>query len=395
MRFREITAYSGLAYANQLASVLINFLFIRTLSLSTLGDIAIAKVWMQFMDYSHLGLRFTLDRYVPVWNRHRCAQLLSICILVSSIVSGLIVCLALFLSTNQFLIFSFCLWGYSIAIATILKNFYRASANSAAMIATYVVCPTIPAIAQTVVLWIWGFNGFLIATILASVVTTLYLLRNSGPLICYMRNQLRYTLKSVRSATIFLFLNSVVIFLSFSIDRIILNAYATKEVLGEYSVILFAFSLLLTIPSTIAEFVFPKIIRTAVEHQRIYFPRQLLAILAPTVLCTFVAYVLAPFAVPRLTTYSQLVPAIQLVTIGVLPYAVSPVLFLVMSAFDMHAELLFSACTALTIYILLLLWGGSQATDKLLFFTYARVAYGYILLMAYGLSLPLCRPKAV
>jgi O-antigen/teichoic acid export membrane protein len=391
VRFREISAYSGLAYINQVASVLLNLLFIRTLSLTTLGEIAIAKVWMQVMDYSHLGLRFSLDRYVPVWDRHRSAHLLWICIGVSSVVSTLIIGLAMLFTDNRVLILVFCLWGYGVAIATILKNYYRASANSAGMLATYFACPTIPAIVQTVVFYLSGFTGFLIATAVTSLASTVYLLTKAYPLIGEIRHQLSETLPSVRSATITLFITAVVIFLTFSVDRIILNAYASKEVVGEYSIIMFAFSLLLIIPSTVAEFIFPKIVRTTVEDGRTFHPRAILTILIPTATATIMAYVTAPYLVPRLTSYGHLVGEIQLVTLGVLPYAATTILFHVMSALDMRMQLVLSACAVLGAYGLALLWGGAHSADKLEFFTLARVLYGYVLLFAYWVCLAMRR----
>jgi O-antigen/teichoic acid export membrane protein len=393
LRFREIGAYSGLAYLNQVTSVLVNFLFIRTLSLTTLGDIAIAKVWMQVMDYSHMGLRFSLDRYVPVWERHRSIHLLWICIGVSSIVSAALICLALLFTDNKGLILVFCIWGYGVAIATILKNYYRASADAARMLTTYFACPTIPAVAQTAAFFLWGFNGFLMVTVASSLVTTAYLLIKAWPMMAEIRHRLTETLHAVRAATATLFINALVIFLTFSVDRIILNAYSSKEVLGEYSIILFAFSLLLIIPSTVAEFIFPKIVRTTVEDGKIFHPREMLTILIPTAIATLVAYAAAPYLVAKLTSYEHLVADIQLVTLGVLPYAATPILFHVMSALDMRIPLVLSACVVLGLYVLALLWGGMHADNKLEFFTLARVYYGYLLLLAYGMCLMLHRRR--
>lgn len=393
MRFREMGAYSGLVYLNQVANVLVNFLFIRTLSLTTLGDIAIAKVWMQVMDYSHLGLRFSLDRYVPVWDRHRSAHLLWICVGVSSIVSAAIISVALLFTDNPLLILVFCIWGYGVAIATILKNYYRASADAARMLATYVTCPTIPAIAQAAAFYVWGFAGFLIVTATTSLATSVYVLIKARPLLAEIRHPLRDTLHAVRGATVTLFINAIVIFLTFSVDRIVLNAYSSKEVLGEYSIVLFAFSLLLIIPSTVAEFIFPTIVRTTVEDGRTFHPRAMLTILAPTATAALVAYVSAPYLVPGLTNYGHLVGDIQLVTLGVLPYAATPILFHVMSALDLRRSLIVSACAVLGVYVVALVWGGMHADRKLEFFTLARVLYGYVLLAAYGLCLALHRRR--
>lgn len=387
MRFREITAYSGLAYINQVASVLVNFLFIRTLSLATLGDIAIAKVWMQVMDYSHLGLRFSLDRYVPVWDRQRSAHLLWICIAVSSIVSAVITGLAMLFTDNKLLILVFCLWGYGVAIATILKNYYRASADAARMLATYVASPTIPAVAQSAAFYLWGFTGFLIVTAASSLAATGFVLIMASHLVAQIRHRLRETLRAVRSTAITLFINAVVIFLTFSVDRIILNAHSSKEVLGEYSVILFAFSLLLIIPSTLAEFVFPKVVRTTIRDGRTFYPRETMLILIPTLCIIVLAYLLAPYLIAKLTDYERLTANIQLVTLGIIPYAFTPILFHVMSTLDMRLPLILSGCAVLCAYTLTLLWGGMYASSKLEFFTVARVLYGYALLCAYWICL--------
>ncbi len=393
MRFRDISAYSTLAYLNQVASVLINILFIRTLSLNTLGEIAIAKVWMQVMDYSHLGLRFSLDRYVPVWDRHRSAHLLWICIGLSSFISIVIVGLALLFTDNKLLILVFCIWGYGVGIATILKNYYRASANATLMLATYMACPTIPAVAQTAAFYQWGFTGFLFVTAATSLATTAYVLIKARPMLSEITHQLRETLHAVRTATITLFINAVVIFLSFSVDRIILNAHSSKEVLGEYSIIMFAFSLLLIIPSTVAEFIFPRVVRTAIKDGKAFYPREMVAILVPTALATLVAYFSAPNLVASLTSYGHLVEYIQLVTLGVLPYAATPILFHAMSALDLRAQLVLSACTVLGVYVLALLWGGEYATNKLEFFTLGRTLYGYALLCAYWFCLAIHKRK--
>lgn len=393
MRFREISAYSTLAYLNQVVSVIINILFIKTLTLNTLGEIAIAKVWMQVMDYSHLGLRFSLDRYVPVWDRHRSAHLLWICIWLSSFVSAVIIGIALLFTDNTLLILVFCIWGYGVAIATILKNYYRASLDATRMLATYIACPTIPAVAQTAAYYLWGFTGFLIVTAAASLVATIYVLMKAWPVMLDIRHGLIETLHSVRSTTITLFISAVVIFLTFAVDRIILNAYSSKEVLGEYSIILFAFSLLLIIPSTVAEFIFPKIVRTTVDDGKAFYPQEILTILVPTAFATFLAYLSAPYLVARFTSYGHLVEYIQLVTLGVLPYAVTPVLFHVMSALDLRLQLVMSACAVLGVYVLALVWGGAHAANKLEFFTLARTYFGYTLLFVYWLCLVMRRRR--
>lgn len=393
MRFKELSAYSGLAYLNQFANVLLNLLFIKSLSLHTLGEIAIAKVWMQVMDYSHLGLRFSLDRYVPVWDRQRSAHLLWICIGVSSLVSVVIIGVALLFTENKLLILIFCAWGYGIAIATILKSYYRASAELKQMLTTYVVCPTIPIVGQAASFYFWGFNSFLAVTAFTSLTVTLYLLTKVRSTAADAWRHLYASLSSVRSTAAALFIYSIVVFLAFSVDRIILNGYSSKELVGKYSIILFAFAMLLIIPSTLAEFIFPKIIRTTIDDGRKFYPREILAILCPTAAAVMVAYLSAPYLLSKFTRYGDLVEQIQLITLGILPYAVTPILYHVMNALNLRVQLVLSTCALLCIYMLALFWGGIHSASKLEFFTLARVLYGYGLLSVYWLCLALHRRR--
>ena len=285
------------------------------------------------------------------------------------------------------LILIFCIWGYGVAIATILKNYYRASADLKLMLRTYLVCPTIPVLAQATALHFGGFNSFLVITAFASITTTAYLLINLRTRAVDIWYHLYATLRSVRSATTMLFINSLLIFLTFSVDRIILNAYSSKDVVGEYSVILFAFAMLLIIPSTLAEFIFPKIVRSTVEGGRKFYPQEMLITLIPTTLAVMAAYFLAPYLINKFTPYHHLVEQIQLVTLGIIPYAVTPILFHVMSALDMRVQLVSSACVVLCLYTLALLWGATNADSKLEFFTLTRVLYGYALIGVYWLCL--------
>jgi len=129
MRYKFVGIYSSLAYLNQACNVVINLMFIKLLPLSVLGEVAIAKVWMQLVDYSHLGFRFALDRYGPVWDENRSKNLLWLCIVTSSAVSTAIICFALAFAASPLITTAFVVSGYCIAIATILKNYYLANHN--------------------------------------------------------------------------------------------------------------------------------------------------------------------------------------------------------------------------------------------------------------------------
>lgn len=383
MRYKTISAYSFLAYLNQACNVFINLVFIKTLSLNMLGEVAIAKVWMQLVDYTHLGFRFALDRYVPVWDKDRSENLLWLCIVTTSAVTALLICVALTFTANPLLIATFIVWGYCVSITTILKNYYRASADNRKMLFVYAICPTIPVAIQAVAVIYLGFSWFLGLTITAYVGAVLYLLRDINVRHALTKLDIRATVVSVRLSALSMLMNSIIIFLSFAVDRVLLNYFAPKNVLGEYSVILFAFSLLLIVPSTLAEFIFPKIVSETANTGRIYYPMETLSIIVPTVLAIGIAFIAIPFAMELFPQYGRLTEMIQLIIFGIIPYAVTPVLFHVMNALDMRQELVVAASLVLGLYIAVLAWGGFHSENLLHFFTVARVAYGYLLLLVY------------
>lgn len=343
------------------------------------------------MDYSHLGLRFSMDRYGPVWSRQQTARLLWACIGVSSLLSGFFIILALLFTENKLLILVFCFWGYGVAIATILKNYFRATSEIKNMLMTYAICPTLPLVAQAATFYFWGFNSFLIITAVTSIAAASYLLIKFRDTAVDAWRHVHGTLRLVRSASSTLLINSIFTFLTFSIDRIILNLFSPKTIVGEYSIILFSFALLLTIPSTLAEFIFPKVIRATVDSGRYFYPREILTIFIPTGIFATAAYFMGPYLITKFTPYGHLAQLIQLVVIGVLPYAITPILFHVMNALDMRTHLLVSAGAVLGIYSLALLWGGVYVDNKLEYFTVTRVLCGYALVCAYFMCLKLCR----
>ncbi len=387
MRYKTVSIYSLLAYFNQAGNVLINLVLIKILSLNMLGEVAIAKVWMQLVDYTHLGFRFALDRYVPVWEKDQSENLLWLCIVTTSVVTALLICISIAFTVNPLLIAAFVIWGYCVSIATILKNYFRASGENSKMLYVYAICPTIPVAIQAATVVFLGFTWFVSLTIVAYVCAVLYLFRNINIREALVKLDIKATVASVRLSAVSMLMNSILIFISFAVDRVLMNYFASKSVLGEYSIVLFAFSLLLIIPSTLAEFVFPKIISETVNSGRIYYPRETLSIVIPTFVAICISFIAIPFVVEFATQYGRLTAMIQLVILGVIPYALTPILFHVMNALDMRRDLINAACAVLGIYIVVLVWGGFYAENILQYFTAARVAYGYLLALVYCIFL--------
>lgn len=384
MRFKLLGVYSGAAYLGQICNVLISVAFIRSLSAGTLGDIAVAKIWMQLLDYSHLGYRFALDRFGPVWPRERSKILLSICITVTSFISSGLAFVALITTSNIALTLCFMVAGYSVALATILKNHFRSLGETKDMLSTYLICPTVPLLIQALAILLLDFNAFLIASIVSHAFAGLYLLVKLKPVSMHSWVSIKRVIKLAGPTSRALMVSASVGFVSFAMDKVLLLHYTNKNVLGEYSIILFAFTLVSLVPNIFSEFIFPKIIRAAVKSGQHFFLKETLAVLAPTVLTAIVAHFIVPVAIPFFSNYEYLAPNLQLILWGIPPYAAIPILFHALSAHNMRRELLLGSALSLTIFMLILVYIGENHSEPLQYFINARISFGYILAASYA-----------
>ncbi|HCI3590011.1 TPA: polysaccharide biosynthesis protein, partial [Acinetobacter baumannii] len=92
-----------------------------------LGSLALAKTWQQFVDYSHLGARFSLDRYIPVAKEEEKKYLVAT-VLFTTFIGALFVFLAAIIFNKADIVVSILTAsGVFIAVGNIVKAYYRAT----------------------------------------------------------------------------------------------------------------------------------------------------------------------------------------------------------------------------------------------------------------------------
>ena len=157
------------------------------------------------------------------------------------------------------------------------------------------------------------------------------------------------------SASKLLFINSLIIYAFLTVDRFFVDSSLGRDGLGSYTVILFVFSSLFTVPSILSELVFPKVVCQTINSRKIFFWKEMFFILG----ATFFALVLANFAMffllDRYTKYGDMLPLMQMASIGVLPYAFTSIFYHVLNALDKRSLILKINLLALTVYLLSLI----------------------------------------
>ncbi|WP_429168206.1 hypothetical protein [Aeromonas rivipollensis] len=388
---RSKIIYIFLSYSIQLLNILLNLVFMQRLPVSLLGDVAIAKIWLQTFDYTHLGTRFALDRYLPMTKSdgHRSAYLL-FSLLVSFFGSLAILLISLIIENANITIFSFCLVGISLAITNVIKAYFRATENiksvNILMGWLYAFPLTISLLAS-----LYSFNAFiLIYPISFWVLLIILLLKYSFNITFDMRWRYILAIKRKMIGTSkLLFLNSVIIYLSFVIDRLFVDWSLGRDALGTYSIIMFVFASIFSIPSILTELIYPKIIRSTVKEKKLFHWKESALVFFGTCVVILIANVSMYYLVERFTKYSELVPLMQLAAIGVIPYSCIAILNHVFNALDKRWLLFIINLVSLLIYVLFLF--VAHSFKQMDIFVFAKITYGFVLLGAMALTLRYCK----
>jgi len=300
--------YIGLSYSIQILNVFLNVIFMQRLPVSTLGDLAIAKLWLQAFDYTHLGSRFSLDRFLPVTKGYKKRQMYLWVTLATVIVGSLLVIVfSLFIEKVSYAVLSFCLVGMSIAIGNVFKAYFRAMSDihgvNKIVFFLYVLPLTISVVAAG-----FDYELFLFlypSTFLLSLAYFFYKLESGRNYLLLWSRSAPIFLKKMSSVSGLLFLNSIVVYFTLIIDRLFVDWSLGRDELGQYSVIMFVFASLFTVPSIITELLFPQIIKKVVHKSERLFWKEMLFVLVITFLMVVIANVVMYYFVNNYTSYGE------------------------------------------------------------------------------------------
>ncbi len=377
--------YMLLTYVMLFLNVILNLVFIRSLPVVTLGNLAIAKVWMQAADYTHLGTRFAIDRYVPVEDALTGEHIFLLSIWLSLLISFLLFIFTWFIYGFDCLIFSFIFAGLIIALGNIIKSYARAKGEVDNMLKSVFFIQLLPLafivgafliFESPLLLFFYGLIHFVFFVFYLYFFEVNYSFFLSVSLV-------KPILIKTWKASALLFSQAIIGFFIVSVDRFIIDFYLGKEALGHYSVIMFAFAALFVVPSVLAEMIFPKIIRQTVDSGRLFYPKELLFIFFPTLVAVFFANYFRDFFIKNFTLYANLLDLIHLATLGILPYAFTAIFFHVLNAMDFRKYLFFSSFIILILYSSLLGYFVLTDIHSIAYFVYAKISIGYAFLLSY------------
>jgi|SRR5690554_2758049 len=349
--------YVCLSYSIQFLNIVLNLLFIQKLPASTLGDVAIAKIWLQGFDYTHLGTRFALDRFLPVTSDRNIRLLyLFLSLIMVSILSLLLLVVAILVHYPNKIVFSFCLVGFILALIGVFKAYFRAISDISKVNSLVFFAYLTPLFIAVVA----AFHGFLfflwIYPIVFFIFFVSFLIKNLKEFIGIAIYKVILFEVAYRTFTVskLLFLNALIIFAFLTVDRFFVDFSLGRVELGNYTVVLFVFSSLFTVPSILSELVFPRVVSQTINNRRVFFWKEMFFILGATCVALILVNIAMFFLLDRYTEYGNMLPLMQIASIGVLPYSFTSIFYHVLNALDKRLLILKINLIALAVYVLLL-----------------------------------------
>ncbi|MBP2811685.1 oligosaccharide flippase family protein [Acinetobacter baumannii] len=388
--FKKGIIYILLNYMIQFLNILFNLLLMKYLNSYQLGSLALAKTWQQFVDYSHLGARFSLDRYIPVAKEEEKKYLVAT-VLFTTFIGALFVLLAAIIFNKADIVVSILTAsGVFIAVGNIVKAYYRATNSLTEMLKLVFYNQLLPLLISIVVyFYTLDFNFYLVSLLASYLFFAFILFYTERELFHFIKyERIKRVIKEIAVPSFLLFINSLVVFLYLVMDRFFIDYSNGREELGHYSIILFAFSALMIIPASVAELLFVKIIKQSCESGKRFFWKETLITLGITLVGVIVANFCMDYFVTKYTNYSFLIPQMHMATFAVIPFALTSIYYHVMNGLDLRIQIIlinFFTCIGLSIYYFYPILMGQRY--DLNYYLYAKICTGWFIFFGYILCI--------
>lgn len=355
-----------------------------------LGSLTLAKTWQQFVDYSHLGARFSLDRYIPVVEEDEKKYLVATVLLSTFIGSIIIFIIAIIFNKSDIIVSILTASGIFIALGNILKAYYRAINNLTEMLKLVFFNQLVPILISISVYFLThDFNLYLVSLIFSYLFFSAILIYKERELFNFLKyEKIKRVIKDIAKPSFLLFINSIFIFLYLVMDRFFIDYSNGREQLGYYSVVIFVFSALMIIPATVAELLFVKIIKQSCGSGKRLFIRETLITLGVTILGVLVANFCMKYFVVKYTIYGFLINQMHIATLAVIPFALTAIYYHVMNGLDLRKQILainIVACLGLFLYYIYPLL--IMKKFSLNYYLYAKLATGWIIFLGYTMCI--------
>jgi O-antigen/teichoic acid export membrane protein len=354
VKLKRILQYLSGNILLQVFNLALSVLTVKFLPLAQLGQYNLAKSIGGSFVHANLGLRFGLDRRLPVGKEYYNIRQFQVSLMVNTVVSLLMFMGFLLAYGMNWVYIIYAIGGIFFASGSLVRIYYRGIGKVEVFIRFAFWGGMITIFLQLVGVYFMGIYGIVSGYFVATVIVFfVFFDKTLFQNFCY-RPTLRYLFSFFKIGLPFLF-TSIMVYMSDNVDKFTINHYLGVERVGELGIVLLVYSVSILVPSTILEMFFPEYIKAAqtTEGVREIFKRHVLVSLVVIVIYNVLTAMCLPFVVKLFfAKYLYLLPLMQLVTFAVLPYIAASPFYAVLFAYDKRKELLIVVFSALLIYFI-------------------------------------------
>jgi O-antigen/teichoic acid export membrane protein len=361
--------YIGVGYTGAILNMILSLLLIKFLTPIFWGKVTLGKSIFQSFEYSHLGLRNGLDRWLPHCEGQNDRNIIfSIAYLFSFFISFFFVFFWMLYYPNEVLFYlCFSLSGLLYTLVTIYRIYYRCLEQKRDFINISFYVIIFPLLIQIIGLFIWGGEGFVISHLLSYALSLFICCCLWKIKICIVKDKIYPVLKKLLSSGFLLFLSAIINFLATTGDRFFIVEYWGLELLGVYGVIMFFFAAFSIFSLNYTELIMNKII---LSPSLSFIMKHILGECLISFFLVLLSYPLLPIFVEYfMPQYIDYLSSIKLILLAVVPYAALPILNYSLHALDKRNILLIIniVCTSIYFVILLFILSSSRKLEQLIY----------------------------
>ena len=339
------------------------------MSYSQLGRITIGKSIFQSFEFSHVGLRYGLDRILPRCHSEYMRNIYFSVSFFFSLCSSFVFCLFWFIySINNILLYlPFVVSGILYTAITLYKIYYRSYEDKGAFLQISFWILFFPVLIQLLGLFFGGYYGYIVSFFLSYIIAYIIVYCKFRISFVFNRRKVFSAFKIVFSKGYLLFISVLFSFLSTTGDRFFIEKYWGLENLGVYSVAMFFFSALGVFANSYTEMIMSRIVSLKSFK---YVVSHLVVVAVLTSAMIFLSDILMPYFVMLfMPNYGGQIDVIRYALWATLPFSMTPILNYYLHALDKRIILLtvnvICTCTYFAFLIPLLL-GEANLYDLVL-----------------------------
>ncbi len=346
--------YIVITYLSTLLNVILNMLLMSMLSVFDFGRVSLGKSMYQSFEYSHLGVRYGLDRLLPHSDETDRNMFFTSAVIFTFCSSFLFTLFWFFYGYSNFDFYCyFCVSGVLYSVFTIYKVYYRAFEDKRKFVGCSFWIMIFPISVQLIGLYLGDIKGFLISMLIGHIISITVCLKYYDVTLVRNKYFLIKSCKKLFSVGYLLFISSMVSFFSVIGDRFFIADYWGVDAVGIYAVIMFFFSALTIFSTGYAELIMNQIMlqpkfRNIIKH--------LFILILINIILVLITYFILPYFINSfLLKYSDYIELIILISMGVIPYGILPILNSYHHAIDKRKVLLAIQLICNTLYFIGLL----------------------------------------